>query len=1007
MEPAQTPGELVILGSGIGAMGFTRDAEQYIDDADHVLYCVADPVTQVWLRERRPDSIDLFALYDDRKRRYDTYMQMTEAMLFFVRQGKKVVAIFYGHPGIFVLSTHRAVSIARREGHRAQLRPGVSALDWLCADLGVDPAFPGLQTFEATDMLLRRRAIDVCSHVVLWQVGLIAEMGFRRRGFHNRNFGQLVDYLLGYYDSGHQVTHYIASKFPSLPSTIEEFRIDELMRPDVLQRFTGISTFYIPPAEGRAIDIDFAKEVGLVGPNQRVGRPRVKREIDRYGEREIRAIESLKGFRLPADYHYQDNTAAAKFILALAERPALRRQYEQDPQAAIEQFPLLSKWERELLASRRPVRLQLAARGGGVQVSPGEQFVIDLCNSASLRKSWMQLLTTAVKSKPKNWAPVDAWLSANYQGLTLADVPPAMASAQSWLLMMWNGIYAESGVQPNVLLVMANSVNFDNASVYLNASPLYKITFSNSQLSFNQADGNPCNGQLTFTPGSQANPATITGMLWTTAQGKPATNNFNATLQPLPSNPLSVWTGEYTTTLSNGNAGPNVAVFLPDSANPAPYVVVGSTPVTGGSFSGSTFTWSDGSITFAVNPSPSVAIGFTGTISGSSVTGSNVSSASGSFQGQYATQQLVVVRGSSLWQPYYPLAFAQSGTSATMSFGPQTFPVNFSSREVTWENGPANMQNGDLFFAVNPITGVAYFVGVVWANDTSKPTAPNFQGMASINALVNFTGSYATTVNGAPGLNLVISGGPTQASVQVSYGGTPVKYAFSAGQMTGPAGNAQLSAVFNYTVNKSANPPSVMRGFTGTINSGTPAKWASSSVSNDMLLWVGTYDTNTVNPNNGSLVPGGPTLTISATDATSYSVTLTVNGQVTTIASPNYQANGNALSWANQNVTGAPQYNNGAISFYLDGRGNTKSFKGIFYANGDSAPTTITWTGSLHQGGSGGGGQGWILGVVLGILGGIGIAAAIAIWKLRAAAENDYVEDASEDGAEMQKLKCE
>jgi hypothetical protein len=159
IAPPAQPGELVIIGSGIDSIGFSLGDEALIANADKVLYCVADPATVVWLRQLRPDALDLYVLYADDKVRYTTYMEMAEAQLYWVRQGLRVVVIFYGHPGIFVLSTHRAIQIARREGHRAVMRAGVSALDTLCADLGVDPSHPGLQTHEATDCLIRRRRI--------------------------------------------------------------------------------------------------------------------------------------------------------------------------------------------------------------------------------------------------------------------------------------------------------------------------------------------------------------------------------------------------------------------------------------------------------------------------------------------------------------------------------------------------------------------------------------------------------------------------------------------------------------------------------------------------------------------------------------------------------------------------------------------------------------------------------------------------------------------------------
>ena len=98
--------------------------------------------------------------------RIETYYQMAESMLHPLRHGQKVVTIYYGHPGFFVYASHRAVRIAHKQGLKAKMLPGVSALDCLFADLGVDPSYPGLQVLEATDFLVRNRKILTDGHVV-------------------------------------------------------------------------------------------------------------------------------------------------------------------------------------------------------------------------------------------------------------------------------------------------------------------------------------------------------------------------------------------------------------------------------------------------------------------------------------------------------------------------------------------------------------------------------------------------------------------------------------------------------------------------------------------------------------------------------------------------------------------------------------------------------------------------------------------------------------------------
>ena len=60
--------------------------------------------------------MDLYVFYADDKKRYDTYVQMAESCLFYARKGLNVVAIFYGHPGVFVMPSHRAIKIALKQG---------------------------------------------------------------------------------------------------------------------------------------------------------------------------------------------------------------------------------------------------------------------------------------------------------------------------------------------------------------------------------------------------------------------------------------------------------------------------------------------------------------------------------------------------------------------------------------------------------------------------------------------------------------------------------------------------------------------------------------------------------------------------------------------------------------------------------------------------------------------------------------------------------------------------
>ena len=92
-------------------------------------------------------------------------------MLRDVRAGHDVLGIFYGHPGVFVSPSHRAIALAREEGYKARMLPGVSAEDYMFADLEFDPSQYGCMTCEATEVLLRDRPLNPSVHNIIWQVG--------------------------------------------------------------------------------------------------------------------------------------------------------------------------------------------------------------------------------------------------------------------------------------------------------------------------------------------------------------------------------------------------------------------------------------------------------------------------------------------------------------------------------------------------------------------------------------------------------------------------------------------------------------------------------------------------------------------------------------------------------------------------------------------------------------------------------------------------------------------
>jgi precorrin-6B methylase 1 len=260
--PKRRPrGELTVVGLGIaGPAHATPEALAALRAAECSFFLLADPLTREWLRSLAPRAEDLASAYALGKPRSDTYHEMVERLLVPVRAGRRVCAIFYGHPGVFAQPPHEAVRRARAEGFAARMLPGISAEDCLFADLGIDPSDTGCASYEATDFLLRRRRFDPTAALVLWQIGLVGVEDVRETELWSRTgLAVLTDELLATYPPTHEVVVYEATTLPITPPKIARVALTEL--PDA--PVTAISTLYVPPLAERETDLAMARRLGL------------------------------------------------------------------------------------------------------------------------------------------------------------------------------------------------------------------------------------------------------------------------------------------------------------------------------------------------------------------------------------------------------------------------------------------------------------------------------------------------------------------------------------------------------------------------------------------------------------------------------------------------------------------------------------------------------------------------------------------------------------------------
>jgi diguanylate cyclase (GGDEF)-like protein len=245
-EPAPTSARgasLVVVGSGIqfGRHASARCLSEI--RAAEVVFCLADPFALAMITQSRPDTINLGVHYAPGKDRRQTYREIDAAIMKEVRAGRKVCAVFYGHPGVFADVPHQVIRKARAEGIPARMEPGISAEACLYADLGIDPGRRGVQSMEATHFLFYDRQPDPAGLVLLWQVALSGDLGCSRFQAERAGLQALVDKLLRWYPPGHEVILYEAAQLPIESPRAERLPLRDL--PDA--RYREYTTLVIPP----------------------------------------------------------------------------------------------------------------------------------------------------------------------------------------------------------------------------------------------------------------------------------------------------------------------------------------------------------------------------------------------------------------------------------------------------------------------------------------------------------------------------------------------------------------------------------------------------------------------------------------------------------------------------------------------------------------------------------------------------------------------------------------
>ncbi|NVK54432.1 MAG: hypothetical protein HWE26_02350 [Alteromonadaceae bacterium] len=256
----QQSGSLVCVGPGmiLGAH-ITERCRNYIEQAD-VVFMSCHPLVESWIASMNKDVHSLQHFYGEGKDRRETYREMQDAIIQQVRENKRVVGVFYGHPGIFAQVPHKSIAQARKEGFAAHMEPGISADACLYADMGIDPGRYGIQQYEASQFLFYKRNIDPSAYLLLWQIGHAGDVSLTTRQSGTAERQVLVDQLLKYYPPEHQVAIYECPFIITEQPKIDWYPLHALATADI----SLVSTLVVPPGQAMKPAPDIVKTLNLI-----------------------------------------------------------------------------------------------------------------------------------------------------------------------------------------------------------------------------------------------------------------------------------------------------------------------------------------------------------------------------------------------------------------------------------------------------------------------------------------------------------------------------------------------------------------------------------------------------------------------------------------------------------------------------------------------------------------------------------------------------------------------
>lgn len=199
--------DLVLLGYGVDdSLQLTVQTQRILAQAGKVYALALPPALARFLKSQRIEVEDLTDRFQPGRPYSDCYLDVADHLFRRAAQEQPVCFLSPGNP-MFLNALNRFIVMqAGQRGLSVQTYPGVSLLDAIVSDLGLDVGTFGLQLFDARRLVSRGQQINTAVPLVLLQLAGFAAETVGGHAAAPADYEPLAAYLARFYPHEHLVT---------------------------------------------------------------------------------------------------------------------------------------------------------------------------------------------------------------------------------------------------------------------------------------------------------------------------------------------------------------------------------------------------------------------------------------------------------------------------------------------------------------------------------------------------------------------------------------------------------------------------------------------------------------------------------------------------------------------------------------------------------------------------------------------------------------------------------